>query len=141
MAGFLIPEQEGSLIGVGLPATDRFTVLLPAAVPEAIQPIEAATTELINVVQLPPAEADQPISVLPQPPGTGVTPLPPGAHSRAALQHTVPLRGATAPREVALPTRLPAAAHHPAPVHPVAAPHPAPDLPVAVLVVDAGKQV
>lgn len=127
---------------MGLPATDRFTVLHPAAVPEAIQPIEAAaTTELINVALLPPAEADRPISVLPLLPGTGVTPLPPGVHSRTALQHTVPLRGATTPREVALPTRLPAAALHPAPVHPVAAPHRAPDLPVAVQVEDAGKQV
>ena len=80
---------------------------------------------------------DQLISVLPQLPGTGVTTLPPGAHSRVALQHTAPLRGATHPREVVLPTRLPPAALHPAPVRPVAAP----DHPVAVPVADAGKQV
>lgn len=136
MAGFLIPEQEGLLIGVGLPATDRFTVLLPIPVPVTILPA-AAAKEHTNVVQLPPAEVDQPISVLPPQPGTGVTPLPPGAHSRAALQHTAPPHGATAPREVVLPTRLLAAAHHPAPVHRVAAP----DHPVAAPVVDAGKQV
>ncbi len=130
MAGCLIQGPVGSLIRVRLPVTDRFPVLLPAAVPEAIQPVEAAATELINAAQPPPAEADQPISVLPQPPGTGVTPLPPGVQSRTALQHTALLRGATAPREVAPPTRLPAAALHPAPDHPVAVP-----------VADAGKQV
>lgn len=131
MAGCLIPGQEGSLTGVALPATDRFTVLLPIPVPVTILPV-AAAKEHTNVVQLPPAEVDQPISVLPQLPGTGVTPLLPGAHSRTALRHTALLRGATAP-----PTRLQAAALHPAPVHPVAVP----DHPVAAPVVDAGKQV
>lgn len=121
---------------MALPATDRFTVLLPIPVPVTILPA-AAAKEHTNVVQLPPAEVDQPISVLPQLPGTGVTTLLPGAHSRTALQHTALPRGATAPQGVALPTRLQAAALHPAPVHPVAVP----DHPVAAPVVDAGKQV
>ena len=121
---------------MALPATDRFTVLLPIPVPVTILPA-AAAKEHTNVVQLPPAEADQPISVLPPLPGTGVTPLPPGVHSRTALQHTAPHRGATVPREAALPTQLQAAALHPAPVHPVAVP----DHPVAAPVVAAGKQV
>lgn len=120
---------------MALPATDRFTVLLPIPVPVTILPV-AAATEHTNVVQPPPAEVDQPISVLPQLRGTGVTILLPGAHSRTALQHTALLRGATA-LQVAPPTRLQAAALHPAPDHPVAVR----DHPVAAPVVDAGKQV
>lgn len=116
--------------------------LLLTAVRKPIPPAEAAvTTEPIRGAPQHPEEVVQPISVPPQPTGTGVTAPPHVVHSRTAHLHTAPLRGATPPRE-ALPTQHPVAALHPAPApdRRVVAPLRAPDHPVAAPVEAAGKK-